>query len=341
MDSGGGCANMATNTEETAMSLSRRAALALPALALPGLATAQAWAPSRPVRFVVPFAAGGATDIVARVLSEPMSQRLGQPVAVENRTGAGGNVGVENVVRSAPDGHSLLMGTTGTLTINPHLFANMGFNPLTDLTPIGLAFATDHVLIVHPSVPAQTAAEFLALVRARPGQLSYGSGGNGTSTHTVAELFKLVARIDIQHIPYRGSAPALNDTVAGTVQVMLDQIASALPQIQAGRVRALAVTGARRHPALPQVPTVGEIGLAEAEATSWGAVMGPAAMPAPVTDRLGAVLTECLALPAVRDRLAQVGADVRSSTPAELAAYMRAETEKWGRVVSTARITAS
>jgi tripartite-type tricarboxylate transporter receptor subunit TctC len=319
----------------------RRALLALPALLAPGIAAAQAWAPARPIRFVVPFAAGGATDIVARVLSEPMAQRLGQPVAVENRTGAGGNVGVENVVRSAPDGHTILMGTTGTLTINPHLFANMGFNPLTDLAPVGLAFATDHVLIVNPAVPAQNAQEFLALARARPGALSYGSGGNGTSTHTVAELFKLVAQIDLQHVPYRGSAPALNDTVAGNVQVMLDQIASALPQIQAGRVRALAVTGARRHAALPNVPTVAEIGLTAAEATSWGAVLAPAQTPAPVLERLAAVLRECLELQAVKDRLAQVGADVRSSTPAELAAYMRAETEKWGRVVSTARITAS
>jgi tripartite-type tricarboxylate transporter receptor subunit TctC len=288
---------------------------------------------------VVPFAAGGATDIVARVLSEPMAERLGQPMAVENRTGAGGNVGVENVVRSAPDGLTLLMGTTGTLTINPHLYSNMGFNPLTDLAPIGLAFATDHVLIVNPLVPAQTAQEFLALVRAQPGRLSYGSGGNGTSTHTVAELFKLVAQVDIQHVPYRGSAPALTDTVAGTVQVMLDQIASALPQIQAGRVRALAVTGARRHAALPNVPTVGEIGLAAAEATSWGAVMAPAGTPNAAIDRLNAVLREALALQAVKDRLTQVGADAMTSSPAELAAYMRSETEKWGRVVREARIT--
>ncbi|MFM7305788.1 MAG: Bug family tripartite tricarboxylate transporter substrate binding protein [Alphaproteobacteria bacterium] len=318
--------------------ITRRAALAAPALLLPFKAFAQ-WTPGRPMRFVVPFAAGGATDIVARVLSEPMAERLGQPVAVENRTGAGGNVGVENVVRSAPDGLTLLMGTTGTLTINPHLYTNMGFNPLTDLAPIGLAFATDHVLIVNPQVPAQTAQEFLALVRAQPGRLSYGSGGNGTSTHTVAELFKLVAQVDIQHVPYRGSAPALTDTVAGTVQVMLDQIASALPQIQAGRVRALAVTGARRHAALPNVPTVGEIGLAAAEATSWGAVMAPAGTANAAIDRLNAVLREALALQAVKDRLTQVGADAMTSSPAELAAYMRSETEKWGRVVREARIT--
>lgn len=316
----------------------RRTILAA-ALIAPVAARAQTWAPSRPVRFVVPFPPGGATDVVARVLAERMSERLGQPVTVENRTGAGGNVGVENVVRSAPDGHAILMGTTGTLTINPHLYANMGFNPATDLAGISMAFATDHVLIVHPSVPAQTAQEFLALVRARPGQLSYGSGGNGTSTHMVPELFKLVAGVDIQHVPYRGSAPALNDTVAGNVQVMLDQLPSALPMIQAGRVRALAVTGPRRSALLPNLPTMAEIGLAGAEATSWGAVMAPANTPAPVIERLNATIREALAEPTVVQRLAGAGADAVASSPAELAETMRRETEKWGRVVREARIT--
>ncbi len=316
--------------------ISRRTAI-LASLATPALA--QNWAPDRPLRFIIPFAPGGATDIVARVLAEPVGARLGQTVAVENRTGAGGNVGVEAVVRAAPDGLTILMGTTGTLTINPHLYSNMGFNPLTDLAPVGLAFGTDHVLIVNPAVPAQNAAEFLALARAQPGRLAYGSGGNGSSTHTVVELFKLVASLDIQHVPYRGSAPALNDTVAGNVQLMLDQIASALPQIQAGRVRALAVTGPRRHPALPDVPTVAEIGMPAAEATSWGAVMAPAATLGPTLARLNAVLRESLDLPAVRQRLAGVGADTLTSTPEELAAYLRAETEKWGRVVREARIT--
>jgi len=314
-----------------------RRTLLFTALAAPALA--QSWAPERPMRMVVPFAPGGATDIVARVLAEPMGTRLGQPIAVENRTGAGGNVGVEAVVRAAADGHTLLMGTTGTLTINQHLYANMSFNPVADLAPVGLAFGTDHVLIVNPNVAAQTAQEFLALVRAQPGRLSYGSGGSGTSTHTVAELFKLVAQVDIQHVPYRGSAPALNDTVAGNVQVMLDQIASALPMAQAGRVRALAVTGPRRHPALPNVPTVSEIGLPAAEATSWGAVMAPAATPAPAIARLNAALRESLELPAVRERLTAVGADALTSSPNELAAYLRGEVEKWGRVVREARIT--
>jgi tripartite-type tricarboxylate transporter receptor subunit TctC len=313
-------------------------AFAAPLLPLGALAQG-AWTPTRALRFVVPFPPGGATDVVARVLAERMQEKLGQPVTVENRTGAGGNVGVENVVRSAPDGYSILMGTTGTLTINPHLYTNMGFNPANDLAGISMAFATDHVLIVHPSVPAQTAQEFLALVRARPGQLSYGSGGNGTSTHLVPELFKLVARLDIQHVPYRGSAPALNDTVAGNVQVMLDQLPSALPMIQANRVRALAVTGPRRSRLLPDLPTMAELGLPQAEATSWGAVMGPAGLPAPVVTRLNAVIREALAEPAVQQRLATAGADAVSSTPAELAATMRSETEKWGRVVREARIT--
>ena len=325
-------------------SFSRRS-LALAALAaplLPRIAVAQgaaAWAPTRPLRMVVPFPPGGATDVVARVLAERMQEKLGQPVTVENRTGAGGNVGVENVVRSAPDGLSMLMGTTGTLTINPHLYANMGFNPANDLAGISMAFATDHVLVVNPSVPAQTAQEFIALLKARPGQLSFGSGGNGSSTHLVPELFKLVAQVDMQHVPYRGSAPALNDLVAGNVQVMLDQLPSALPMIQGGRVRALAVSGPRRSRLLPDLPTMAELGLPQAEATSWGAVMVPAGTPAPAIARLNAVIRDALAEPGVQQRLAAAGADAVVSTPAELAGIMRSETEKWGRVVREARVT--
>ncbi|MBR0662471.1 Bug family tripartite tricarboxylate transporter substrate binding protein [Neoroseomonas oryzicola] len=317
----------------------RRAAIAATLLA-PALAQAQgAWQPTRPIRFVVPFPAGGATDVVARVLGERLQETLGQPVVVENRTGAGGNIGVENVVRSAPDGTTLLMGTTGTLTVNPHLYSNLGFDPLRDLAPISMAFTTDHVLIVNPNVQAQTAQEFLALVRAQPGRLSYGSAGSGSSTHTVPELFRLAARVDITHVPYRGSAPALNDVVAGNVQVMLDQIPSAIGQIQAGRVRALAVTGARRSPLLPNVPTMAEIGLPDAQATSWGAVMAPGGTPAPVVARFNAAIREALAQQAVKDRLAAAGAEAVSSTPEELATYLRAESEKWARVVREARIT--
>ncbi|WP_198371027.1 Bug family tripartite tricarboxylate transporter substrate binding protein [Roseomonas rosulenta] len=321
------------------MNAMRRALIAATLLA-PAVARAQApWTPTRPTRFVVPFPAGGATDVVARVLAERMQEAFGQPVVVENRTGAGGNIGVEAVVRSPADGSTILMGTTGTLTVNPHLYASLGFDPLRDLAPISMAFTTDHVLVVNPQVRATTAQEFLALVRAQPGRLSYGSAGSGSSTHTVPELFKLAARADITHVPYRGSAPALNDLVAGNVQMMLDQIPSAIGQIQSGRVRALAVTGAQRSALLPDVPTMAEIGLADAQATSWGAVMAPSGTPAPAVARFNAAIRDALAQQSVKERLVAAGAEGVVSTPEELATILRAESAKWARVVREARIT--
>lgn len=318
--------------------LTRRSALI--AAALTPMAThAQSWAPSRPVRLVVPFPAGGATDVVARVLGEHMSGTLGQPVVVENRTGAGGNVGAENVVRSPPDGHNLLMGTMGGLTINPHLYRGMTFDPARDLVGVGMAFETVHVLIVHPSVQAQTVAQLITLAKSEPGRLAYGSAGAGSSTHMVAELFRLTAGIELTHVPYRGSAPALNDTVAGTVQIMLDQLPSCIGQVQAGRVRALAVTGAARHPLLPEVPSMAEAGLAGASATSWGAIMAPTGTPAPAIARLNAALNAALGDGSVRARLVQAGADPVSSTPEAVAERMRTETAMWGRVVREANIT--
>lgn len=302
-------------------------------------AWAQDWTPTRPIRFVVPFAAGGATDVVARVLADRMGERLGQPVVVENRAGSGGNIGVENAVRAPADGTVILMGTTGTLTINQHLYANMGFDPVRDLDPVSMAFATDHVLIVNPQVPARTAQDFVAWLRANPGRASFGSAGSGSSTHMVAELFRAAAKVEVTHVPYRGSAPALNDTVAGNVQFMLDQLPSAIGQIQGGRVRALATTGPKRTSQLPDVPTMKEIGLPDAEATSWGAVMAPHGTPAPVVARLNAVLREALADPAIQARLVAAGAEAVSSSPAELAQKMAAEAATWGRVVRDARIT--
>ncbi len=321
--------------------LLRRRHLLLAGLAAPAPARAQAaaWAPSRPLRFVVPFPAGGATDVAARILAERLTEALGQPVVVENRTGSSGNIGMENVVRSAPDGHSLLMGTSGALTVNPHLFPNLGFDPARDLAPVSLAFTTDNALVVNPNMPAQTVAEFLALARSRPGAFSYGSAGAGSSTHMAAELFRLAAGIQVLHVPYRGSAPALNDTVAGNVQFMVDQLPSCIGQIRAGQVRALAVTGPRRSPLLPDVPTMAEAGLPGAENTSWGAALVPAGTPDAAIERLNAALREAVAVPAVRDRMAQAGADAAASSPAELAALMRREAERWGKVVREARIS--
>jgi tripartite-type tricarboxylate transporter receptor subunit TctC len=318
---------------------SRRHLLAA-CLAAPSLARAQAaWAPSRPLRFVVPFPAGGATDVAARILAERLTESLGQPVVVENRTGSSGNIGIENVVRSAPDGLSLLMGTSGALTVNPHLFPNLGFDPARDLAPVSLAFTTDNALIVNPNVPARTAAELVALAKARPGTLNFGSAGPGSSTHMAAELFRLAAGIQVLHVPYRGSAPALNDTVAGNVQFMVDQLPSCIGQVQTGRVRALAVTGPRRSPLLPDVPTVAEAGLPGAENTSWGAVLVPAGTPEAAVERLGAAVRDAVAIPAVRERMAQAGADAAASSPADLAALMRREAERWGKVVREAGIS--
>ena len=319
----------------------RRHLLALAGLAAPALARGQAaaWAPSRPVRFVVPFPAGGATDVAARILGERLTETLGQPVVVENRTGSSGNIGMENVVRSAPDGHSLLMGTSGALTVNPHIFPNLGFDPAKDLQPVSLAFTTDNALIVNPNMPARRVSEFLALARSRPGAFSYGSAGAGSSTHMAAELFRLAAGIQVLHVPYRGSAPALNDTVAGNVQFMVDQLPSCIGQIRAGQVRALAVTGPRRSPLLPDVPTMAEAGLPGAENTSWGAVLVPAGTPEAAVERLNAALREAVGVPAVRERMAQAGADAAASSPAELAALMRREAERWGKVVKDAGIS--
>jgi tripartite-type tricarboxylate transporter receptor subunit TctC len=291
------------------------------------------------LRFVVPFPAGGATDVAARILAERLTEALGQPVVVENRTGSSGNIGMENVVRSAPDGHSLLMGTSGALTVNPLLFPNLGFDPAKDLAPVSLAFTTDNALIVNPNMPARTVAEFLALARSRPGAFSYGSAGAGSSTHMAAELFRLAAGVQVLHVPYRGSAPALNDTVAGNVQFMVDQLPSCIGQVRAGQVRALAVTGPRRSPLLPDVPTMAEAGLPGAENTSWGAVLVPAGTPGAAVERLGAAVREAVGVPAVRERMAQAGADAAASSPAELAALMRRETERWGKVVKEAGIS--
>ncbi|MBB5694545.1 Bug family tripartite tricarboxylate transporter substrate binding protein [Muricoccus pecuniae] len=321
------------------MSISRRYLLGGAAALVAAPALAQGWTPTRPIRFVVPFAAGGATDVVARVLAERMGERLGQPVVVENRAGSGGNLGMENVVRSPADGSTIVMGTTGTLTINQHLYGSMGFDPVKDLAPVGMAFATDHVLIVGEKVPARTAGEFLAWLRANPGKASFGSAGSGSSTHMVAELFRAAAKVEVQHIPYRGSAPALNDTVAGNVQFMLDQLPSAIGMIQGGKVRALATTGPRRTSQLPDVPTMREIGLPDAEASSWGAVMAPAGTPAPVIAALSAVLREALADPKIQERLLAAGADAVSSTPEELQAKIAQEVGTWGRVVREAKIT--
>ena len=331
------------------MRLPRRAlALSLLAAPLAGPRTAaqrrppepEAW-PRQPVRLVVPFAPGGSTDVAARIPAERMGQTLGQPVAVENRSGSAGLVGAEAVARAQPDGHTLLMATTGLLSIAPHLYPQMPFDPARDFAPVSLAFATDLVVAVTAGLPIGTLQEFVRYARERPGAVSYASSGAGTTTHAATELFRLAAGIELLHVPYRGSGPAINDLVAGNIQLMVDQIAGSIGQIQDGRIRPLAVTGARRHALLPEVPTVGEAGLPGAQASSWGGIVAPARIPAPVVARLNGAVREAMAQPSVRQRMAAAGADPAASSPAEFEAFVRSEREKWGRVVREAHITVS
>ncbi|CAA9231431.1 MAG: BUG/TctC family periplasmic protein [uncultured Acetobacteraceae bacterium] len=317
------------------------AAAAAVASTVPVRSSAQeggAWRPSRPIRFIVPFVAGGSTDVAARLIAERMGELLGQPVVVENRGGSGGNIGGEMAARAAPDGHTLLMGVTGLLSTNPHIYRSMGFDPARDLAPVSMAYTSDMVIVAPRGLPVATLPEFVAHARARPGALSFGSSGHGASTHTASELFRLAAGIEMLHVPYRGSGAAMNDLLAGTLQMMLIQIAGAAGQIRDGQVRALAVTGPRRHPLLPEVPTVGEAGWPEATATSWGCVMAPAGTPAPVVAALNAAVVGAVGTPAVAQRMAAAGVDGEAGTPEALAAFIAAERAKWGRVVRDARI---
>jgi tripartite-type tricarboxylate transporter receptor subunit TctC len=314
----------------------RRALLATP-LAAP--AFAQSWAPTRPIRMIVPFVAGGSTDVAARIVAEPMGERLGQPVIVENRGGSGGNIGGEMVARATPDGHTLLMGVTGLLSTNAHIYRNMSFSPARDLAPVGMAYTSDMVIVVPPSLPVRNLAEFVALAKARPGELSFGSSGHGASTHTAAELFRLAAGIDLLHVPYRGSGGAMADLMSGTIQMMLVQIAATVGAVREQRLRALAATGPRRHPLMPDVPTLAEQGYPQATATSWGAVMTTAGTPPAAIARLSEALRSALASPVVVQRMASAGVDPEASTSEELASFITRESEKWGRVVREARIS--
>ena len=297
-----------------------------------------AWAPNRPIRFIVPFVAGGSTDVAARIIADRMGETLGQPVIVENRGGSGGNIGGDLVAKAPPDGHTILMGVTGLLATNKHIYRQMAFDPDRDLAPVSMAYTADMVIVVTNRLGMRTLADFVALAKANPGKFSFGSSGHGASTHTAAELFRQQAGLDMVHVPYRGSGAAVNDLVAGNIEMMLMQIAGAAGNIRAGQVTALAATGPRRHPLIPDVPSIAEAGYPQAEATSWGCVMVPAGTPAPVVQRLSQSVQEAIAHRPVAQRLEGAGVDGVASTPEQLAAFLRTEAEKWGRVVRQAGI---
>jgi tripartite-type tricarboxylate transporter receptor subunit TctC len=316
----------------------KTALCAASALALP-FAEARAWMPGRPIRMIVPYAAGGATDIAGRIVGEAMAEQLKQPMVIENRGGAGGNIGGQIVASSAPNGLTVLLGAVGLLTTNPFLYKNMGFNPLKDLTPISMVYTSDLVLVVRPSLGVKTVQEFVALAKSKPRGMNFGSSGNGASTHTAMELFKLIAGIDVQHVPYRGSAAAFGDLLGGHLHVMMVQVPTVVASIQSGDLRALVVTGEQRNPAIPDVPTMAEAGYKGAEATAWGGFLAPAGTPGDIVQALNAATVASLNRADIKTRIANTGLDGVSSTPEAMAKFMADETRKWERVVREARIS--
>ena len=314
--------------------MTRRLLSALAGLfALAVMAMPAAAFPERTVRIVVPFPAGGSNDVIARIMAQRLSEIWKQPVVVENRGGAGGNVGAEAVARADADGYTLLLAAPGPLAINPSLFQRLNFDPLKDFAPVALAASVPIVLAVHPQVRANSVAELVALARAEPGKLHFGSSGAGSTNHLAGELFKALAGIDIVHVPYRGAAPAMNDLVAGHIPMMFDNMPAILPQVQAKRINAIAVAGATRASALPDVPTVAESGIPGFEAFSWFGVVAPARTPPDVLKKLEDEIAAILKLPDMRQRLADLGSEPGALGGAAFGTFLKEETVKWAKLI--------
>jgi len=295
--------------------------------------------PVRPIRLIVPFGPGGPSDLVARTVTQKMAESLGQQIVIENRGGANGVVGVEAVARSAPDGYTLVMGTTGTHGINASLVPRLPYDTIRDFAPIARFGVSNYVLVAHPSLPVRSVRELLQLAKARPGQITWASGGG--VTQLAAELFKHSAGIDVVIVPYKGNAPAVTATMSGEVSLIFGGIAQSARLVEAGRLRAIAVSGARRSPVLPNVPTVAESGLPGFEAGSWYGLLAPAATPRAIVERLNRDVLRALKLPEVRDKLLAEAFDIPLDTPDEFAAHIRADVPKWAKVVKEAGIKAN
>ncbi|HET7033335.1 MAG TPA: tripartite tricarboxylate transporter substrate binding protein [Casimicrobiaceae bacterium] len=289
--------------------------------------------PTKPIRLVVPFPPGGATDIIARAVAQKLSETWGQSIVVDNRPGAGGNIGTELVAKAAPDGYTLEMGTVGTHAINASLYAKIPFDNVKDFAPIILVAGVPNVLEVTPSLPVNSVQELIAYAKANPGKLNFASSGNGTSIHLSGELFKVMTGVQMTHVPYKGSAPALQDLIAGQVQLMFDNLPPSLPQIKGGKLRALAVTSATRAPALPDVPTVAESGLPGFEASSWFGLLAPVGTPPAIIAKINAEVAAWLASPEGKEKLASIGANAAGGSPGDFARHIQAETAKWAKVV--------
>jgi tripartite-type tricarboxylate transporter receptor subunit TctC len=289
--------------------------------------------PLRPVRLIVPLVAGGPTDILARIIAQPLGEALGQQVVIDNRPGAGGNIGAEIAAKAVPDGHTLFMGTSGPLSINVSLYPKLGYSPLVDFAPIALAASAPFVVCVHPSMPAANIKDFIQIAKAKPGSLNYGSVP-GSASHLATELFKSMAQINVVHVPYKGAAPATVDLIAGQIQLSLASTPGSVPQVKAGKLKALAVTDRKRIRQLPDVPTVAESGLAGYEASVWYGVVAPARTPKPIIERLNNEIGRIIDTRVHRERMLASDFEPMPMTATHFGAFVRAETEKWGKVVT-------
>jgi len=313
-----------------------KALIALACVAHSLSCAAQAY-PDKPIKIYHGFAAGGGADVLLRTILPELSANLGQQIVVEYRPGAGGNIAMEAVARAAPDGYTLLMGTPG-LAINPSLYASLPFDPMKDFAPISLIGTVQNVLIVNPGLPAKNVGELIALAKAKPGKLNFASSGTGTSLHLAAELFKVSTAVDIVHIPYKGGAQAMTDVISGQAEMMWNVLPSALPQIKAGAVRALAVTGKARSDALPDVPTMQEAGVADYTAITWNGILAPANTPKPIIAKIHDAIVKALQSPEMKSRYAAIGQDIAWSTSEEFASFIAEETARWNKVIKTSGI---
>lgn len=298
--------------------------------------------PAKPVRIVVGYAAGGTTDIIARVIAMHLTKTMGQPVIVDNRPGAGGNVGTDQVAKSAPDGYTLVLGTAGTMTVNPWIYKNMPFDTVKDFQPVSLIATLPNLMVVNPKVPAKTVQEFVAWAKKQPGKVFFASSGNGNTPHMTAELFNLTTGLSMEHVPYKGSSPALTDLIGGSgVQVMFDNMPSAIGHARSGALRAIAVTGPKRVESEPNIPTVSESGYPDFQVVTWFGLFAPAGIPGPVLERLNREVVEAVRSPDVKKRLIELGAEPTANSPTEFAQLVKTERERWGKVVKTANIQGS
>jgi tripartite-type tricarboxylate transporter receptor subunit TctC len=307
-------------------------------LALLANAAGAADYPTRPIHLIVPFAPGGGNDTVARLVGQNLAKELGQPVVVENKPGAGGVVGAEAAARAAPDGYTLFLGGVGSHAINPNLHSHLSYDPIKDFAPISLIAQAPLILVVHPSVAAHSVQELVALAKSQPGKLNYASNGNGSSSHLAAVMFTSLTGTDMVHVPYKGLSPALQDLLTGQVQLMFSSVVAILPHVQAGQLRPLATTGAKRMALLPDLPTVAESGVPGYQASSWYGILAPASTPADVVKKLNAALVKVVAQPDVRKALAREGAEPVGDSPEAFGAFIREEKQRLGEVIRKARL---